>query len=164
MLETSNYRVASLNIKWNELPEVKEYLKQEMLPDTHPLTWRELWVVDMGAVLKTHFIEKDPDCTLFGYLLKMATTSQGSIGALLSASFCERINSCANQVLTSGNSSLGPALIDKIVVLRMNKKFMKFMRRSYPGVLNQKFPSFGTVVSVADNEQDPLDAVDCDSE
>ena len=94
----------------------------------HQLTWRELWVVDMGVVLKTHFIEQDPDRAFFGYLPKMATTSQGSIGALLFASFCERINSYANQVLTSGNSSLGPALIDKIVVLRMNKKFMKFMR------------------------------------
>jgi len=62
------------------------------------LTWREKWVVDMGPVLKTYFIEKDPDRALFGYIPIMATTCKGSIGALLSASFCERINSCANQI------------------------------------------------------------------
>jgi len=86
-----NYRQVALTIKWNEWAEVKHYLKDDMLPDTNPLTWREKWVVEMGPVLKTYFIEKDPDRALFWYLPKVATTCKGSIGALLSASFCERI-------------------------------------------------------------------------
>ena len=45
------YRQVALTIKWNELDEVKQYLKDEMLPDTNPLTWREKWVVEMGPVL-----------------------------------------------------------------------------------------------------------------
>jgi len=118
-----NYRQVALTIKWNELAEVKKYLKDEMLPDTHPLTWREMWVVQTGPVLKTYFIEKDPNHALFGYLPKMITTCKGSIGAVLSASFCERINSCANQIVTTGNTSLGDDLVDKMVVLRMNKNF-----------------------------------------
>ena len=64
----------------------------------------------MGLIIKTEFIAKDclpfkdkpaVDGTNFGYLPKMATTSRGSIGsllALLASSFCERINSQANQV------------------------------------------------------------------
>jgi len=77
---------------------------------------------------------------------------QGSIGALLSASFCERIDSCANQIVTTGNNNLGDDLVDKTTVLRMNQKFMKFVHLKYPNILNQRFPTFGTVITVADNE------------
>ena len=111
----------------------------------------------MGPVLKTYFIEKDPDRALFGYIPIMATTCKGSIGALLSASFCERINSCANQIFTAGNTSLEDDLVDKTVVLRMNKNFMKFMNLNYPWILKQRFPTFGTVISVADNGQDDVE-------
>jgi len=48
-------------------------------------------------------------------------------------------------------------LVDKTVVLRMsvtvNKNFMKFTNLNYPCILKQRFPTFGTVISVADNEQ-----------
>ena len=110
-----------------------------MLPATHILTWRKKWVVDIGPVLKTHFIEKDPDRTLFGYIPIMATTCKGSIGALLSASFCERVNSCANRIFTAGNTSLGDDLVNKTVVLRMKKNFMKFMNLNYAWILKQRF-------------------------
>jgi len=90
---------------------------------------------DIGPVLKTYFIEKDQDRALLGYIPIMAATCKGSIGALLLVSFCERIqvNSCANQIVTAGNTSLGDDLVDKTVVLRMNKNFMKFMNLNYPG-------------------------------
>jgi len=61
----------------------------------------------MGLIIKAEYIAKDGlpfkgkpavDGTNFGYLPKMATTSKGSIGSLLASSFCERINSQANQV------------------------------------------------------------------
>ena len=48
-------------------------------------------------------------------------------------------------------------LVDKTVLLGMNKKIMKFMNLSCPWILKQRFPTFGTVVSVADNEQDDVD-------
>ena len=73
-----NYRSVSLNIKWKEFPEVKQYLKDEMLPDTHILTWREKWVVDVSPMF--YFIEKDLDRALFGYI-RIMTTCKGSIGA-----------------------------------------------------------------------------------
>ena len=107
----------------------------------------------MGHVLKTYFIKKDPDRALFGCIPIMATTCKGSIGALLSASFCERTNSCTNQIVTAGNTSFGDDLVDKTMVLKMNKNFMKFMNLNYPWILKPRFPTFGTVISVADNEK-----------
>jgi len=44
-------------------------------------------------------------------------------------------------------------VVDKTVLLRMNKKIMKFMNLSCPWILKQRFPTFSTVISVADNEQ-----------
>ena len=114
-------------------------------------------MVDIGPVLKTYFIEKDPDRALFRYIPIMATTCKGSIGALLSASFCKRINSCANQIVTTGNTSLGDDLVDKTVVLRMNQNFMKSMNLNYAWILKQRFATFGTVISVADNKQDDVE-------
>jgi len=61
----------------------------------------------MGLIIKTEYIAKDGlpfkdkpvvDGTNFGHPPKMVTTSKGSICSLLFSSFCERINSQANQV------------------------------------------------------------------
>jgi hypothetical protein len=40
---------------------------------------------------------------------------------------------------------------------RMNRNFMKFMDLNYPWILKQTFPTFGTVISVADSEQDDVE-------
>jgi len=65
------------------------------------LTWREMWEIDVVSIMKEDFIEKDKDCSKYGWLPKMwlpkiATCSKGSIGSLLASSFCERINSGDN--------------------------------------------------------------------
>mmetsp|Transcript_18702 Transcript_18702/g.42542 ORF Transcript_18702/g.42542 Transcript_18702/m.42542 type:complete len:104 (+) Transcript_18702:882-1193(+) len=81
----------------------------------------------------------------------MATTSQGSIGALPASSFPERVNSVGNQVLTKGNSLLGPDEINKVVVLRMNRAFMKYMRQDHPEASQQHFNM--TLLKPGDNEE-----------
>ena len=53
------------------------------------------------------FIEKDKDRSKYGWLPKMATCSKGSIGSLVASSFCECINSYANQDHTLGDTLLG---------------------------------------------------------
>ena len=54
------------------------------------------------------------------------------IGALNAESFCERVlTSCANDVLTEGNTLLSDEELEMLVVLRMNREFMKFMRTHY---------------------------------
>ena len=96
---------------------------------------------DMGKTMKAEFIDKDKDRTKFGYLPAMVTTSKGSIGSLMpvAASFCERVNSAANICVTKGNTLLSDIEVDMVVVLRMNREFMKFMRLNYPNASRQKF-------------------------
>jgi len=90
----------------------------------------------------------------------MVTTSKGLIGSLLAqtSSFCESINS---QVVSDGNVLLGDDEIDKLVVLRMNREFMKFGRQYYAHRLNEPFGKFGTVLTVESNVE--MGAVDLDS-
>jgi len=41
---------------------------------------------------------------------------------------------------------------DKTALLRMNKKIKKFMNLTCPWILKQRFPTFSTVISVAEND------------
>jgi hypothetical protein len=116
------------------------------------LTWREMWEINVVSIMKEDFIEKDKDRKKYGWLPKMATCSKGSIGSLLASSFCERINSCANQVLTLGNTLLSDGEMEKLVMCRMNEDFIVFMRQQYPEVANEQF-EFG-ILKAEDNEEE----------
>ena len=85
------------------------------------------------------FINPDPTGTVLGYLLQMATTSRGSIGAYLASSFCGRINSAANQVVIKEITLLSDEEVSMLVVLRMNRRFMAYMREHHPEVSQQHF-------------------------
>ncbi|KAJ1454775.1 hypothetical protein M885DRAFT_566020 [Pelagophyceae sp. CCMP2097] len=73
-------------------------------------------------------------------------------GVELASSFCERINSAANLVLTKGNSVLANEEIDMCTTLRMNRTFMQFMRIHYNHISLQQYKM--TVVTEEDNEPD----------
>jgi len=87
------------------------------------------------------------------WLPKMPTCSKGSIGSLLASSSCERINSCANQVLTLGNTLLGDGEMEKLVMCRMNRDFMVLMHKNYPQVANEQFECGILKVDSEDNEE-----------
>jgi len=72
---------------------------------------------------------------------------------LLASSFCERINSYANQVLTRalGNTLVGDGEMEKLVMCRMNQDFIVFMRKNYPEVADEQF-EFG-ILKVVDKEE-----------
>jgi len=72
---------------------------------------------------------------------------------LLAPSFCERTNSCANQVVTFMDTLLGDGKIEKLVMCRMNRDFLVFMREHYPQVANQQF-EVGTILTVENNDED----------
>ena len=115
----------------------------------------ELFYVDMGKVMTNDdnlCIGPDADRKLYGYLPKMATTSRGSIGALMASSFPERVNSPGNQILTKGNTLLSEDEINKVVVLRMNRSFMKYMRLHHPEASEQHFKM--TVLKSGDNDEE----------
>jgi hypothetical protein len=119
-------KFAALN--WKEaFPEVWETAADDGKEVDFPF---DLWAVDMSGCFETFKIE-DPDKKLYGHLPMMAIGSVGSIGAFLASSFCERINSAANLVVTDGNSLLATDEIDMLVCLRMNREYMKFMRKNH---------------------------------
>ena len=78
----------------------------------------------------------------------MATGSRGSIGALLASGFAERVNSAANLILTKGNTLLSDEKVNMLVVLRMNRDFMKYMRKYYAHIDRS---SLATTITVEDN-------------
>jgi len=110
-----------------------------------------MWEIDVVSIMKEDFIEKDKDRSKYGWLPKIATCSKGSIGSLLAVSFCERINSCANQVLTLGNSLLGDSEMEKSVMCRMNQDLIGFMRKNYPEVADEQFEI--EILKAEDNEE-----------
>ena len=69
----------------------------------------------------------------------MAACSFAQLGALNAESFCERVLSCANDVLTEGNTLLGDEELEMLVILRMNRKFMEFMREHYNHLTEDHF-------------------------
>jgi hypothetical protein len=76
---------------------------------------------------------------LYGYIPLMASCSAGQIGALGAESFCERVLSAANLVLDEGNTCLKPTTIEMLVLLRINRDFMEYMRATYPHLSLQQF-------------------------
>ena len=104
--------------------------------------------------MKKFFFKPEYSASKFGHLPKMALASKGMIASLMAASFCERINSCANIVVTKDNSLLSDeAEIDKVVTLRMNRDFMEYMRTYYPEVIKSVHPKYGTVINADDVRQ-----------
>ena len=148
-----NWRKVATAIDWRALSKLLD-LGLDLAEDV-VITPMDLWYVDMAAVLK--YLFTDPTLAQFGYLTKMATTSRGSIAALLAVSFCERINSVANQVMTKGNTLLGTDEVNMLTVLRMNREFIEYYRERFPELLKQQHLKM-TVLKPEDN------AADSDSE
>ena len=116
----------------------------------HVITWTQ----DMAFVMKKYFFKPEDSASKFGHLPKMALASKGMMASLMASSFCERINSCANIVVTKDNSLLSDEEIDKVVVtLRMNRDFMEYMRTYYPEVIKSVHPKYGTVINADDVRQ-----------
>ena len=64
----------------------------------------------------------------YGYIPLMMGCSIGQLGALPAESFAERINSCGKVLLDDKKTSMKDDKLDKLITLRMNRKFMMFMR------------------------------------
>ena len=73
-------------------------------------------------------IKSDPMRKKCICLPKMVTSSKGLTGACLASSFCERVDSVDNQVVTKVNSLLLPDNVDLLTTLQVNRHFMQFTR------------------------------------
>ena len=79
----------------------------------------------------------------FGYLPMMAVAT---LGALNAESFCERVLSCVKLVVSDLHVSLKAEEIRILVMLRMNRGFMEYMRSSYPDTPLSEFRAVDTYV------------------
>ncbi len=75
----------------------------------------------------------------------MASCSKGQLGALYAESFYEQCLSCANMVVTEGNTLLQDDEVKMLVILRMKVHFTEFMREHYGHVVGNQ-PRKMTVV------------------
>ena len=88
----------------------------------------ELMTIDIGKLYLKYEADANP---IYGYIPIMASSSYGQLGALNAESVCERMFSCAGNVMDEGNSLLSSKHLEMLTVLRINRKFMEFMRMHY---------------------------------
>ncbi len=69
-----------------------------------------------------------------------------TLGALNAESFCERVLSCVKLVVSDLHLSLKAEEIRMLVMLRMNREFMEYMRASYPDTPLSEFRAVDTYV------------------
>ena len=86
---------------------------------------------------------------VFGYLHMMCRLSPCQLGALNAQSFVERVNSCAKLIVSDKRTSLKHELIDKLVILRMNLKFMIYCQGK-----NGSIGKVKTILNVRGNDGD----------
>jgi hypothetical protein len=79
----------------------------------------------------------------FGYLPMMAVAT---LGALNAESFCERVLSCVKLVVSDLHVCLKAEEIRMLVMLRMNREFMEYMRATYPDTPLSEFKEADTYV------------------
>ena len=129
----------TLNVDWRAaFPETK--LGQGQLDLV-----KDLMSLDMGQFYKK-VISEDPGRVKYGFMPMLAGCGDGQIGALNAESFAERIISGANLVMNDGNTLLGDKHLEMLVVLRMNRSFMEFMRKHYFAEIKAMQPFNMTVV------------------
>ena len=101
--------------KWKaKFPEAKLPNEPDVIKDLRTLP------------LQTLLLEMEQK-SWFGLLPRMALQSRACIGALSSASFCERINSQGNLVVDEGNASLQADNVNMVTTLKMNRELNVFL-------------------------------------
>ena len=136
-----NWRKVAAATNWKEVFASELSAEQMAKPELCPM--QDLFTLDMSGFYKG--LEKRPD--LYGHLPRMARCWIGGNMAVRTLafsvlrcnpfiaqgappnccwqeSFCERMISVANDILTDGNTLLNHVHLKKLVLLRVNRKFM----------------------------------------
>ena len=94
--------------------------------DPDPFT--ELMQIDMGVLMRRMEQHNSDNRNMFGFLPLMTRLSPCQLGALNAQSFVERMNSCGKLLVGEKRTRMKHDMIDKLVVLRMNRTFMEYCR------------------------------------
>jgi len=100
--------------------------------------FEDLMPLDPGRVYRD-LVKSDPKQEKYGLIPQMAGGSKGCISFLPSQSFCERVNSIAKDVMTDAHTLMDDEELEMLVTLRMNRKFMEYMRGKYNHLSLQQF-------------------------
>ena len=79
-----------------------------------------LEIVDLKVLMED--IGENRHC---GLLLFMMKSLRGQLGALNAESYSERVDSALQVVMGEGNCRMGCDVLNELVTLRMNRKFME---------------------------------------
>ena len=79
-------------------------------------------------LLLDHAMKESEEEHQFGYLPEMCCNSPVQLGALTSESFSKRMIITANLIVDTHRLCLNNDMINTLIVLRMNKKFMDRVR------------------------------------
>ena len=124
--------------KWRTLAlDFKQYFPQESLSWSNaaaPDKVADLMQLPIGRVYKNMIAAGNAEDPTYGFLPLMAGCSKAQIGALNAESYAERVLSAANLIVTDGNTLLHDDMIEKLVLLRINRDFIKYMRATYKNV------------------------------
>jgi len=137
-------------------PKVVDLFRQEELVEVqvHLEEWRECLRVRLVEGLSLHLPNMTssptflmPTCSSFTWMLKsdkervkggqpakfgyLPMMAVATLGALNAESFCERVLSCLKLVVSDLHMRLKPVEIRMLVMLRMNRGFMEYMRKTY---------------------------------
>ena len=129
-----NWLLTSAQIKWKErfTDELADVENEESIDPVNDL----LTLNVLKNVYKD--LNEDPDdCgffALYGYLPRLALCY---IGANLASSFCERVNSCAKNIMTHDRTMLNDHHLEMLCYLRMNRDYIYFLKAKYPHVMRE---------------------------
>ena len=94
-----------------------------------------LMKVDIGILFRS-IQRQNSQQEKFGLIPRIASCF---LGRCMAESFSERTYRCAKDVLTEGNSLLSDEEINMVLVPRMNRPFVEYMRKAYSSVRKQNF-------------------------
>ena len=117
----------------------KEYREEVLTPRPANLDiCKDLMRLNPGKIYKKLELS-DPEHQQYGLIPRMAAGSKGCISFLPAASFCERVNSVAKDVMTDVHLLMKDDALEKMVVLRNNREFMEYMRKNHNNLTRQQF-------------------------
>ena len=130
----------------------KEYSDKGLTPRPADLdVFKDLMCLNPGKIYKNLELS-DPERKQYGLIPQMAAGSKGCISFLPAASFCERVNSAAKDVMTDAHLLMNDDALEMMVVLRINREFMEYMRKKHNNLTRQQFGK--TVVELEDMDQE----------
>ena len=88
---------------------------------------KNLWGINMNILLD-HLIQESREEYQFGCLPEMFCNCTCQLGVLTYKSFSERMISAANLLVDAHRLHLNDDMIDKLIILRMDKRFMERVR------------------------------------